>query len=77
MTGTETGLISLAASAAGIALHKCPTSSENSVSMDPSNSEEEHVSYLNFSKNESKGLFLQIRAIVLYNQTVINRKVKI
>lgn len=43
--GAETGLIGLAASAAGIALHKCPSSSENSVSMDPSNSEEEHVSW--------------------------------
>lgn len=41
----ETGLIGLAASAAGIALHKCPSSSENSVSLDPSNSEEEHVSF--------------------------------
>ncbi|XP_017767834.1 PREDICTED: ubiquitin carboxyl-terminal hydrolase 34 [Nicrophorus vespilloides] len=40
--GAETGLISLAASAAGIALHKCASSSENSVSLDPSNSEEDH-----------------------------------
>ncbi|KAK4884213.1 hypothetical protein RN001_000484 [Aquatica leii] len=39
--GTDTGLIGLAASAAGIALHKCQSSSENSVSMEPS-SEEEH-----------------------------------
>ncbi|CAH1127870.1 unnamed protein product [Ceutorhynchus assimilis] len=39
----EVGLINVAASSAGIALHKCaPTSSENSVSLDPSNSEEDH-----------------------------------
>ena len=40
----EVGLINVAASNAGITLHKCATSSENSVSIDPSNSEEEHVS---------------------------------
>lgn len=40
----EIGLINVAASNAGISLHKCTTSSENSVSLDPSNSEEEHVS---------------------------------
>lgn len=39
----EVGLINVAASNAGIALHKCPTSSENSVSLDGSNSDEEHV----------------------------------
>lgn len=39
--GSETGLIGLAASAAGIALHKCASTSENSVSLDPSNSDEE------------------------------------
>uniref|UniRef100_A0A6P7F8D8 ubiquitinyl hydrolase 1 n=1 Tax=Diabrotica virgifera virgifera TaxID=50390 RepID=A0A6P7F8D8_DIAVI len=38
----DIGLINVAASNAGIALHKCTTSSENSVSLDPSNSEEEH-----------------------------------
>lgn len=38
----EIGLINVAASNAGIPLHKCTTSSENSVSLDPSNSEEEH-----------------------------------
>lgn len=44
----DIGLINVAASNAGIALHKCATSSENSVSIDPSNSEEEHVCfYLN------------------------------
>ncbi|KAI4467227.1 ubiquitin carboxyl-terminal hydrolase [Holotrichia oblita] len=41
--GTETGLIGLAATQAGIPLHKCPSSSENSVSLDASNSEEEHA----------------------------------
>ncbi|XP_071053277.1 ubiquitin carboxyl-terminal hydrolase puf isoform X2 [Onthophagus taurus] len=41
--GSEAGLIGLAASQAGIPLHKCPSSSENSVSLDASNSEEEHV----------------------------------
>ncbi|KAK5649017.1 hypothetical protein RI129_003909 [Pyrocoelia pectoralis] len=39
--GIDAGLIGLAASAAGIALHKCQSSSENSVSMEPS-SEEDH-----------------------------------
>ncbi|XP_066257421.1 ubiquitin carboxyl-terminal hydrolase puf [Euwallacea similis] len=39
----DVGLINVAASSAGIALHKCAaTSSENSVSLDASNSEEEH-----------------------------------
>ncbi|XP_018562913.1 ubiquitin carboxyl-terminal hydrolase 34 [Anoplophora glabripennis] len=38
----EIGLINVAASNAGIVLRKCTTSSENSVSLDPSNSEEEH-----------------------------------
>ncbi|KAF7284487.1 hypothetical protein GWI33_022078 [Rhynchophorus ferrugineus] len=39
----EVGLINVAASSAGITLHKCAaTSSENSVSLDASNSEEEH-----------------------------------
>ncbi|KAG5873618.1 hypothetical protein JTB14_023780 [Gonioctena quinquepunctata] len=38
----EIGMINVAASSAGIALHKCTTSSENSVSLDPTNSEEEH-----------------------------------
>lgn len=42
----EIGLIKVTASNAGIALHKCTTSSENSVSIDGSNSEEEHVSFL-------------------------------
>lgn len=42
--GTDTSLIGLAASQAGITLHKCPSSSENSVSLDGSNSDEEHVS---------------------------------
>ncbi|CAH2011093.1 unnamed protein product [Acanthoscelides obtectus] len=36
------GIINVAAANAGIVLHKCTTSSENSVSLDPSNSEEEH-----------------------------------
>lgn len=39
----EGGLINLAAENAGIT-YKCATSSENSVSLDGSNSEEEHVS---------------------------------
>ncbi|CAH0550563.1 unnamed protein product [Brassicogethes aeneus] len=39
---SEVGLINVAASNAGIALHKCQSSSENSVSLDPSNSEDEH-----------------------------------
>ncbi|KAL3285850.1 hypothetical protein HHI36_000370 [Cryptolaemus montrouzieri] len=38
----EGGLINLAAANAGITSHKCTTSSENSVSLDASNSEEEH-----------------------------------
>uniref|UniRef100_A0AAR5QD97 ubiquitinyl hydrolase 1 n=1 Tax=Dendroctonus ponderosae TaxID=77166 RepID=A0AAR5QD97_DENPD len=39
----DIGLINVAASSAGISLHKCAaTSSENSVSLDGSNSEEEH-----------------------------------
>lgn len=49
--GTETGLIGLAATQAGIPLHKCPSSSENSVSLDASNSEEEHVRNLNIFSN--------------------------
>ncbi|CAH1163705.1 unnamed protein product [Phaedon cochleariae] len=38
----DVGLINVAPPTAGIALQKCTTSSENSVSLDPFNSEEEH-----------------------------------
>ncbi|XP_060516947.1 ubiquitin carboxyl-terminal hydrolase 34 isoform X2 [Cylas formicarius] len=39
---SDLGLINVAASNAGIVLHKCAISSENSISLDASNSDEEH-----------------------------------
>lgn len=73
---TETGLIGLAASAAGIALHKCASSSENSVSLDPSNSEEEHVSNFHFSMVSSLYRLL-CRVKVQDSQKVTNPRAKI